>query len=98
MSERPADPVEVERAEAWIGDAVLALVARRWILREHGRTDGAMLARLTSNQFLSSWGNPTAVEAKIGRLYESEGLEAAAAYIEGEFLPLFLKQERNRNR
>jgi hypothetical protein len=88
--------MEVERAEAWVGDAVLALAARRWILRDQGRTDGAMQARLTSNQFLSAWGNPTAVEARIGRLFEAEGLEAATDYVERELIPLFLKQERNR--
>ncbi|MBL9151538.1 MAG: hypothetical protein JNK37_03600 [Verrucomicrobiales bacterium] len=90
------DPLEIERAEAWIGDAVLALAAREWILRQHDRTDGAMLARLTSNQFLSSWGNPTAVEARLGRLYRSEGLAAAMEFVEREMIPLFLKQERNR--
>lgn len=44
------DPQVVEKAEAWIGDAVLALAAREWILRMKGVTDGAMQARLTSNQ------------------------------------------------
>ncbi len=94
----PPDPREREKAEAWIGDAVLALAARNWILREHGRTDGAMQARLTSNQFLTAFGNPTAVEAAIGRLFREDGLEAAVAYVEEEMIPLFLKQERNRKR
>lgn len=102
MSHRPSssprskDPVEIERAEAWVGDAVLALAARRWILSEDGKVDGAKQARLTSNQFLSACGNPTSVEARIGRIFEEEGLEAAIAYVERELIPLFLKQERNR--
>lgn len=94
----PEDPIDKEKAEAWIGDAVLALAARNWILREHGKTDGAMQARLTSNQFLTAFGNPTSVEAGIGRRYREEGLEAAVSYVETELIPLFLKQERNRNR
>lgn len=94
---RPADPREGERCDAWIGDAVLALVARQWILGRYGKTDGAMLSRLTSNQFLSACGNPTAVEAKIGRLFRDHGLEAARDYVERELVPLFLKQERNRS-
>ncbi len=92
------DPKEIEKAEAWIGDAILALAARSWILREFGTTDGAMLARLTSNQFLSAFGNPTAVEARIGRVFRDDGLDAAIAHVEGEFIPLFLKQEKNRRR
>lgn len=92
------DPREVEKAEAWIGDAILALAARSWILREFGTTDGAMLARLTSNQFLSAFGNPTAVEAVIGRVFLEKGLEAAVEHVEREFIPMFLRQERNRRR
>lgn len=92
------DPLEIEKAEAWIGDAVLALVARNWILQENGRTDGAMQSRLTSNQFLANIGNPTSVEAKIGRIYREEGLDAAVSYVETSLIPLFLKQEANRRR
>ncbi|MCB1077533.1 MAG: hypothetical protein KDM64_06855 [Verrucomicrobiae bacterium] len=104
MSHRPSssprskDPVEIERAEAWVGDAVLALAARRWILREDGKVDGAKQARLTSNQFLSACGNPTSVEARIGRIYEADGLEAAFAHIEETLFPLVEKQEKNRGR
>ncbi len=90
------DPQLVEKAEAWIGDAVLALAAREWILRQKGATDGAMQARMTSNQFLSTVGNPTAIEARIGRLYRDEGLEAAIRWVESELVPRFLKQEKNR--
>ena len=94
----PDDPREREKAEAWIGDAVLALATRNWILREHGKTDGAMQARMTSNQFLTAFGNPTSVEARIGRIYRDEGLAAAVALVEQEMIPLFLKQKRNRKR
>lgn len=85
-----------EQEEAWIGDTVLDLFARRWILENHGTVSGDVLKRLTSNQFLACFGNPTAVEAKIGRIYEKEGLSAAFSWIETEILPLFEKQERNR--
>lgn len=93
-----ADPQEKEKAEAWVGDAVLALAAREWILRRYGTTDGAMQARMTSNQFLATIGNPTSVEAKIGRIYWTEGLEAAVDFVENELVPRFRKQERNRER
>lgn len=82
--------------EAWTGDAVLGLFAREWILREHRKLDGPMSQRFTSNQFLACFGNPTEVEAKIGRIYRERGLQAAFDWIEEELLPLFLKQERNR--
>jgi hypothetical protein len=62
--------------QAWIGDAVLALYARLKILREDGRVDGEKCQRLTSNQFLGSFGEPTKVEAEVGRVYVRDGLEA----------------------
>ena len=86
------------RAEAWVGDAVLALYVRRRILSRDGRVDGQKSARMSSNQFLSAWGDPTAVEARIGRLYEQEGLEAAFAWIDAELAPRFDREERNRIR
>jgi len=84
------------RQEAWIGDTVLDLYARSYILRERGEMDGEMLARMTSNHFLSSFGNPTMVEAEIGRIYQTRGLEASFSWIEEYLLPLFKKQESNR--
>lgn len=86
------------RAEAWVGDAVLALYARRRILDQDGRVDGAKSTRMTSNHFLSAWGDPTAVEAQIGRIYEDAGLQAAFEWIETELVPRFDRQERNRAR
>lgn len=86
------------RVEAWIGDAVLALYVRRRILERDGRVDGQKATRMSSNQFLSAWGDPTAVEARIGRIYEQSGLEAAFAWIEAELAPRFDRQERNRVR
>lgn len=88
-----------KREEAWVGDAVLALFARRWILAQPGIAPGeriAVFTRMTSNQFLCSLGEPTAVEAAIGRIYEAEGLEAAFAHIETAIFPLFQKQEKRR--
>jgi len=92
------DEVRQEREEAWIGDAVLALFARRWILDHAGHMDHGMFAALTSNQFLSTFGRPTAVEARIGRSYQEGGLAAAFALIETEVLPKFQAQEKNRRR
>jgi hypothetical protein len=90
-------PAEV-RNDAWIGDAVLSLFVREWILREHGGMDGERLTAFSSNQFLSAFGNPTEVEAGIGRTYASGGLAAAYAEIEARLLPVFLAQERRRAR
>jgi dsRNA-specific ribonuclease len=87
-------PVE----DAWIGDAVLALYARLKILREDGQVDGEKCKRLTSNQFLAAVGEPTRVEAQIGRAYAQQGLEAAFRWIEQNLLPLFERQEENRQR
>ena len=82
--------------EAWIGDAVLALYARLRILGEDGAIDGAKSIRMTSNQFLSAFGEPSEVEAQIGRVFEEEGLDAAFAYVRDRFMPLYEKQEAGR--
>lgn len=92
------DAVARERGEAWVGDAVLSLFARRWLLVRDGKMNGERLVRMTSNQFLSALGNPTSVEAKIGRMFERDGLQAAFTWMETELVPLFEKQERNRTR
>ena len=84
--------------EAWIGDAVLSLYARSKILRENGRLDAQKLILMTSNQFLSALGEPSEVEAQLGRAYQQHGLEAAFAWIEARIIPLFDKQEANRLR
>ena len=76
------ESIAKEREEAWVGDAVLALYVRRWILKEHGKMMGEMFVRFTSNDFLSRKGNPTAVEAEIGRIYEAEGEQVAFSWIE----------------
>lgn len=86
------------RAKAWIGDAVLALCARQWILRHRGAMSSALFENMTSNIFLTSLGNPTKIEAQIGLQFEQGGLEKAQAYVEAVIIPQFLKQERNRNR
>jgi len=84
-----------EREEAWIGDAVLALYVRKWILAEYGKMDGEMFVRFTSNEFLSRKGNPTSVEAEIGRIYDEKGLQAGFDWIEEYLFPLFKEQEKN---
>ena len=92
------DEKKIAQEQAWTGDAVLGLFAREWILREERKMDAKMFTRMTSNHFLNSLGNPTQVEAKIGRIYEKEGLQKAFCYIEEELIPLFLKQEKKRIR
>jgi len=87
------------REQAWIGDAVLALFAREWLLaNRHIKPDdrpGEFIA-LTSNEFLACIGEPTSVEATIGKTYQAGGLQAAFQFIEETLLPLYLKQRKNR--
>lgn len=87
-----------EREEAWVGDAVLALYVREWILKERGAIDGDQFIRFTSNDFLRGVGNPTKVEARIGRIYREGGLATAFDHIETSLLPLFRQQEKARAR
>jgi dsRNA-specific ribonuclease len=84
--------------DAWVGDAVLTLWARLYILRRTGAIDGAAAVRMTSNNFLGAVGNPDAVEAEIGRVFEEQGIEAAYTWIEQRLLPMYQKQEQNRSR
>ena len=84
------------REEAWVGDAVLALFVREWIMREKGALDGEMFVRFTSNDFLRCLGNPTKVEAEIGVIYKERGLEAAFKHMEDNLLPLFQQREKVR--
>ena len=84
--------------DAWIGDAVLCLYARLKILREDGATDGPKEERMTSNQFLSGWAEPSETEAEIGRIYAQEGLEPAFQWIEARLMPSFARQEEKRGR
>ncbi len=82
--------------DAWIGDAVLCLYCRSRILTKDGALDGGKLTRMTSNQFLTTFGDPSTVEAEIGRLYAGQGLQAAFAWIETELMPKFDKREAKR--
>jgi len=89
---RNDDQLRQQREAAWVGDAVLALFARQFVLRERRSMDGEWFTRLTSNEFLSAFGNPTRVEAAIGNRYLDGGLEAAFAWMDAELIPLFRKQ------
>jgi dsRNA-specific ribonuclease len=84
--------------DAWIGDAVLSLFARKRILRGDGLLDQAKFTRMTSNQFLAVVGEPSEVEAEIGRVYERDGLEAAFQWMEARLMPVFEKQEEKRRK
>lgn len=75
------------QSEAWIGDAVLALYVREMLLHEYGEIDGAAFSTLTSNKFLLLFGNPTEIEAAIGRAYLSGQLAHAYEWINAELLP-----------
>lgn len=93
---RKDDDLRQEREAAWIGDAVLALFARQFVLRERDSMDGEWFTRLTSNDFLSAFGNPTRVEASIGKIYMEGGLEAAFEWMDANLIPLFRKQVANK--
>lgn len=94
----PPDETARLRQDAWMGDAVLELYVRTWVLEHHGVVDAEMKRRFTCNQFLNCIGNPTQVEADIGIIYQREGLAAAFSWIKAHLEPLFLKQESNRAR
>ncbi len=88
------------RDSSWVGDAVLALCARKWIIaheKDLGSTRHNLFRDMTSNDFLASFGSPTEVEAELGRIFEADGLAAAQAHFETRFVPVFIKQQRNRN-
>jgi dsRNA-specific ribonuclease len=89
---RKDEEIKQERESAWVGDAVLALFAREWVLRERNSMDGEWFTHLTSNDFLSAFGNPTRVEASIGKVYREQGLAAAFNFIDTEMVPLFRKR------
>ncbi len=97
-SRKAGEALRESREAAWVGDAVLGLFAREWILRAGRGMDAEQFTRMTSNQFLGNLGNPTEIEARIGRCYQASGLAAAFEMIEEEILPAFLKQELNRTR
>ena len=87
--------VETLRQQAWIGDAVLELYARTLVLDQTRRRDVDRKIRFVRNAFLNHLGQPTRVEAEIGRCYRDGGLDTAFAWIERNIQPLFLKQEAN---
>src|ERR1700716_1359270 len=89
------------RDQAWVGDAVLALYARHWLLRHTPKkmsdAERQQLFELfVSNHFLASFGEPSQVEAAIGRKFEQEGLLAAFTHIEESFLESFCRSARKR--
>jgi dsRNA-specific ribonuclease len=79
---------------AWIGDAVLGLYIREWIMKHEAALDGERFTRFTSNDSLAAIGNPTAVEAGIGEVYSRDGLEAAFRYIEEDIMPHLERREQ----
>ncbi len=96
----PTDPVAV-RDLSWLGDALLTLLAREWIMQHEAplATPRADLFRdLTSNQFLSALGPPSVIEARIGDAYRTGGLTGAQAYFDTQLVPLFQKQHAKRRR
>lgn len=87
MASLPPDLDPVCRAKAWVGDAVLALYVREWILSFKGEIDGPLFVEFTSNNFLRLTGNATGVEAQIGVVYKEQGLAAANAWIDEHLRP-----------
>jgi dsRNA-specific ribonuclease len=51
---------------------------------------------MTCNQFLACFGEPSAVEARLGRVYLNEGLSAAFEWIERNLMPVFERQQAKR--
>lgn len=90
------DSQRVLREQAWTGDAVLALYTREWILREFGEMDGELMNLMSSNNFLSRVGNPTAVEAEIGRAYAIGGVVAGFDWITDNLRPHMIDVIRKR--
>ena len=89
--------LEEKRNLAWVGDAVLALFARRWILQQTNipnKERAEVFQAMTSNEFLSHFGEPTKIECEIGMLFENEGLTEANNYIETHLLPNFVKKQK----
>lgn len=94
MSQGSKDKRREVLEKAWIGDAVLALYARGRILGAGLGIDNEKASRMTSNRFLQALGEASEVEARIGRIFEQDGLAAAFAWIEENIVPLHEKQER----
>lgn len=92
--------IEDTKSLAWIGDAILSLYARKWILDQssiHAKEREEVFQSMTTNAFLSHWGEPTKVESKIGKIFEEEGLEKAMHYIELNILPIVIKRQKQKN-
>lgn len=88
-----------EKEYAWIGDAVLALFARSWILKTKDiniKERAFYFELMTSNNFLSELGNPTRIESEIGIVYRNQGLESAMNHIENKILPHFIKSKKKK--
>ncbi|MEM7147923.1 MAG: hypothetical protein AAF591_22660 [Verrucomicrobiota bacterium] len=86
--------IKQEQEAAWIGDAVLGLYIREWIMKNHGALDGEQFTRFTSNDSLAAIGNPTAVEAAIGAVYSKDGLQAAFQHIKTQIMPHLEQREK----
>ncbi len=84
---------------AWVGDSVLSLCARRWILsntptiKHIGHSKAFEL--MTSNHFLSQFGKPTEVEAALGSAFQDKGLDFAESIILGVFVPRYRANLKN---
>jgi dsRNA-specific ribonuclease len=97
VMETKSEIIRLEREQAWIGDAVLSLLAREWVLQREGRLEAELFGALTSNQFLSTLGPPTTIEAQLGKRYLEGGLPAAAAWLQEALIPSFERRWRLRH-
>ena len=80
---------------AWLGDAILALYTREWLLEAplpKGCDPQQVFPLVTSNQFLSGIEEPTRFEARIGKAYKNGGLAEAVAILDAELKPRLHKQ------
>ncbi len=91
--------IEDKKSLAWIGDAILALYARKWILKQssiQAKERASVFQSMTTNEFLSHWGEPTQVESRIGKIFEEDGFEKAMHYIEANLLPIVIKRQKQK--
>lgn len=92
---------EKARELAWVGDSILGLYARLWILEntpDASPSRPELFSHFTSNRFLTGLGEPTLVEAQIGEVFLRDGLAPSFAFITERLLPLFVAQINKKSR
>ena len=94
-SKKDSQKIRETQELAWLGDAVLGLYARMVILEK--KSDAfekytEKFQKITSNDFLLRLGQPTEVEAKIGKIYKEDGIDKACDWLDKHLLPFVQKE------